>query len=409
MSEFFTVRTPPDAWKLLLQHFTPRIRTEQIPTVDALDRVLAAPLVSPQDLPEFPRSTVDGYAVNAADTYGASGSLPAFLNVIGEVAMGQLSQLQLGVGEAALVHTGGMVPAGADGVVMVENTQAVDAASIEVLRPVAEGENVIQIGEDIRTGDPILAAGHSLRPQDIGGLLALGITAVTVAVPPKVAIISSGDEVVAPDQPVAPGQVRDINSYTLAGLTRRAGGEPILYGIVPDQRPALEAAAARAHAEADIVVLSAGSSVSYRDLSVEVIAGLGAPGVLVHGLSVRPGKPTIVAVADGKPIFGLPGNPVSAMVIFDLVVAPTIRALLGATEQPKQQVQAKLARNIASSAGREDYVQVRVEEREGELWAVPVFGKSNLIYTLVYADGTVKIELNANGVREGAWVTVLLH
>ena len=409
MSEFFTVRTPPDAWKLLLQHFTPRIRTEQISTIDALDRVLAAPLVSSQDLPEFARSTVDGYAVNAADTYGASSSLPAFLTVIGEVAMGQLSQLQLGVGEVALVHTGGMVPAGADGVVMVENTQAVDAASIEVLRPVAEGENVIQIGEDIRTGDPILAAGHSLRPQDIGGLLALGITAVTVAVPPRVAIISSGDEVVAPDQPVAPGQVRDINSYTLAGLTRRAGGEPILYGIIPDQRDALEAAAAKAHAEADIVVLSAGSSVSYRDLSVEVIAGLGTPGVLAHGLSVRPGKPTIVAVADGKPIFGLPGNPVSAMVIFDLIVTPTIRALLGATEQPKQQVQAKLARNIASSAGREDYVQVRVETRDGELWAVPVFGKSNLIYTLVHADGTVKIDLNANGVREGAWVTVLLH
>ena len=409
MSEFFTVRTPPDAWKLLLQHFTPRIRTEQISTIDALDRVLAAPLVSSQDLPEFARSTVDGYAVNAADTYGASSSLPAFLTVIGEVAMGQLSQLQLGVGEVALVHTGGMVPAGADGVVMVENTQAVDAASIEVLRPVAEGENVIQIGEDIRTGDPILAAGHSLRPQDIGGLLALGITAVTVAVPPRVAIISSGDEVVAPDQPVAPGQVRDINSYTLAGLTRRAGGEPILYGIIPDQRDALEAAAAKAHAEADIVVLSAGSSVSYRDLSVEVIAGLGAPGVLAHGLSVRPGKPTIVAVADGKPIFGLPGNPVSAMVIFDLIVTPTIRALLGATDRPKQQVQAKLARNIASSAGREDYVQVRVETRDGELWAVPVFGKSNLIYTLVHADGTVKIDLNANGVREGAWVTVLLH
>ena len=409
MSEFFTVRTPPDAWKLLLQHFTPRIRTEQISTIDALDRVLAAPLVSSQDLPEFARSTVDGYAVNAADTYGASSSLPAFLTVIGEVAMGQLSQLQLGVGEVALVHTGGMVPAGADGVVMVENTQAVDAASIEVLRPVAEGENVIQIGEDIRTGDPILAAGHSLRPQDIGGLLALGITAVTVAVPPRVAIISSGDEVVAPDQPVAPGQVRDINSYTLAGLTRRAGGEPILYGIIPDQRDALEAAAAKAHAEADIIVLSAGSSVSYRDLSVEVIAGLGAPGVLAHGLSVRPGKPTIVAVADGKPIFGLPGNPVSAMVIFDLIVTPTIRALLGATDRPKQQVQAKLARNIASSAGREDYVQVRVETRDGELWAVPVFGKSNLIYTLVHADGTVKIDLNANGVRESAWVTVLLH
>jgi len=409
MSEFFTVRTPPDAWKLLLQHFTPRVRTEQIATVDALDRVLAAPLTSPQDLPEFARSTVDGYAVNAADTYGASSSLPAFLTVIGEVAMGRASELHLGVGEAALVHTGGMVPAGANGVVMVENTQAVDAASIEVLKPVAEGENVIQIGEDIRTGDPILTAGHTLRPQDIGGLLALGITTVTVAVPPRVAIISSGDEVVAPDQPVAPGQVRDINSYTLAGLTRRAGGEPILYGIVPDQRDALEAAAAKAHAEADIVVLSAGSSVSYRDLSVEVIAGLGTPGVLAHGLSVRPGKPTIVAVADGKPIFGLPGNPVSAMVIFDLVVTPAIRSLLGAADQPKQQIQAKLARNIASTAGREDYVQVRLEKRDGEMWAVPVFGKSNLIYTLVHADGTVKIDLNANGVREGARVTVFLH
>lgn len=409
MSEFFTVRTPPDAWTLLLQHFTPRVRTEQIPTVDGLDRVLAQSLASPQDLPEFPRSTVDGYAVVAADTYGASSSLPAFLTVIGEVAMGRASDLRVGVSEAALVHTGGMLPAGANGVVMVENTQTVDAASIEVLKPVAEGENVIQIGEDIRTGDPILAAGRRLRPQEIGGLLALGITTVTVAVPPRVAIISSGDEVVAPDQPVAPGQVRDINSYTLAGLTRRAGGNPLLYGIVPDERAALEAVAARAHTEADIVVLSAGSSVSYRDLSVEVIDGLGAPGVLAHGLSVRPGKPTIIAVADGVPVFGLPGNPVSAMVIFDLMVTPTIRALLGAASQPKQQVQARLARNIASTAGREDYVQVRLEERDGELWAVPVLGKSNLIYTLVHADGVVKIDLNANGVREGAWVTVFLH
>jgi molybdopterin molybdotransferase len=409
MSEFFTVRTPPDALELLNRHFTPRVRTEQILTVDALDRVLAQSLTSPQDLPEFPRSTVDGYAVNAADTYGASGSLPAFLTVVGEVAMGRLSDVQIGMGEAALVHTGGMIPAGANGVVMVENTQTIDAASIEVLKPVAEGENVIQIGEDIRTGDPILGPGRRLRPQDMGGLLALGITTVTVAVPPRVAIISSGDEVVAPDAPVSPGQVRDINSYTLAGLTRRAGGEPILYGIVPDDRAALEAAAARAHREADIVVLSAGSSVSYRDMSVEVIAGLGAPGVLAHGLSVRPGKPTIIAVAEGVPVFGLPGNPVSAMVIFDLVVAPTIRALLGETAQSKQQVQARLARNIASEAGREDYVQVRVEQRDGELWAVPVFGKSNLIYTLVHADGVVKIDLNANGVREGAWVTVFLH
>ncbi len=266
----------------------------------------------------------------AADTYGASSSLPAFLTVSGEVAMGQASTAQVGLGEAVLVHTGGMIPAGADSVVMVENTQRVDDASIEVLRPVAEGENVIQVGEDIRAGDVILAAGHSLRPQDIGGLMALGITQVTVAARPRVGILSSGDEVVPPDQPVGPGQVRDINSYSLAALATRAGGAPVTYGIIPDDRAALQAAAAQAHAENDIVVLSAGSSVSYRDLSVEVIAALGEPGVLLHGLSVRPGKPTIVAVCDGVPVFGLPGNPVSAMVIFDLVVAPAIRAALGA-------------------------------------------------------------------------------
>ncbi|RME63216.1 MAG: molybdopterin molybdenumtransferase MoeA [Caldilineae bacterium] len=409
MTEFFRVRTPPVARDLLREHFTPTVRVERIPTADALDRVLAETLTSPQDLPEFPRSTVDGYAVNAADTYGASASLPAFLDVVGEVPMGQASQLTLGVGQAALVHTGGMVPEGANAVVMIENTQQVDEASIEVLKPVAEGENVIQIGEDIRRGDVVLEPGQQLRPQDIGGLLALGITEIGVAAPPRVGILSTGDEVVPPEQPTAPGQVRDINSYTLAALTRRAGGAPVRYGIIPDDRAALEAAARRAHAECDMVVLSAGSSVSYRDMSVEVIDGLGEPGVLAHGLSVRPGKPTIVAVADGKPVFGLPGNPVSAMVIFDLVVTPTIRALLGAETPPKQQVQARLARNVASVPGREDYVQVRLEQRDGETWAVPVFGKSNLIYTLVHADGVVKIDLDVSGRREGEWVTVWLH
>jgi molybdopterin molybdotransferase len=409
MTEFFTVRTPADALALFRQHFQPAVRTERILTADALDRVLAETLTSPQDLPEFPRSTVDGYAVSAADTYGASSSLPAFLDVAGEVPMGQLSALRLASGQAALVHTGGMVPAGANAVVMVENTQPVDAASIEVLRPVAEGENVIQIGEDVRRGEVLLQPGHPLRPQDIGGLLALGLVQVTVAVPPRVAILSTGDEVVPPDAAVQPGQVRDINSYSLAALTRRAGGAPLLYGIVPDDRAALEAAARRAHAEAEIVVLSAGSSVSYRDMSVDVIDGLGRPGVLVLGLSVRPGKPSILAVCDGVPVFGLPGNPVSAMVIFDLVVTPTIRSLLGARGSAKSQVPARLARNIASASGREDYVQVRLEERNGERWAVPVLGKSNLIYTLVHADGVVQVPTDATGLREGAWVTVWQH
>ena len=408
MTELFTVRTPPDAWQRFLQHFQPTVRTERIDTADALDRVLAETLLSPQDLPDFERSTVDGYAVNAADTYGAASTLPAFLTVAGEVPMGQASPLTLGLGEAALVHTGGMIPQGANAVVMVENTQRVDASSIEIMKPVAEGENVIQVGEDIRRGQPVLTSGRQLRPPDLGGLLALGITAVTVALPPRVAILSTGDEVVPPTQTPAPGQIRDINSYALAALTTRAGGQPLRYGIIPDDRTALEDAARRAYAEAEIVVLSAGSSVSYRDMSVDVIAGLGQPGVLVHGVSVRPGKPTIIAVCGGKPVFGLPGNPVSAMVIFELFVTPTIGALLGAVKPPPPQVQARLARNVASTTGREDYVQVRLEQRADSLWAVPIFGKSNLIYTLVNAEGTIKVPLDSNGIAAGEWVTVVL-
>lgn len=409
MTELFTVHTPTEAWQRFTATFQPTVRTERIATVDALDRVLAETPTSPQDLPEFERSTVDGYAVNAADTYGASPTLPAFLDLAGEVPMGQASTIELGVGQAALVHTGGMIPTEATAVVMIENTQQVDASSIEIMKPVAEGENIIRIGEDIRIGMPVLITGCQLRPQDLGGLLALGITEITVAVPPRVAILSTGDEVIPPEQKPGPGQIRDINSYTLASLTQRAGGNAITYGIIPDDRVALEEAARRAHAEADIIVLSAGSSVSYRDMSVDIIDGLGEPGVLVHGVSVKPGKPTILAVAGGKPVFGLPGNPVSAMVIFDLFITPTIRMLLGTATPPQQQVQAKLARNVSSTTGREDYIQVRLEQRDDGLWAVPVLGKSNLIYTLVNAEGVIKIDLDSNGTRAGEWVTVFLH
>ena len=409
MPELFTVQTPPDAWARFCEHFSPQVRSERIITSNALDRVLAEPLFSPQDLPEFARSTVDGYAVNAADTHGATPGLPAFLRVVGEVAMGKAATIELGVGEAAIVHTGGMLPAGADAVVMIENTQRVDAASVEIMQPVAEGQGVIQIGEDIRKGQSILAPGHRLRPQDLGGLLALGITEIAVAVPPVVGIISTGDEVVPPDQPVQPGQVRDINSYSLSALAAHTGARSICYGIIPDSRAALEAVARRAMQECDIVVFSAGSSVSYRDMTADIIDELGKPGVLVHGVSVKPGKPTILAVCDGKAIFGLPGNPVSAMVIFTLFITPAICALLGTAAPAQTLARARLARNLASDTGREDYIQVRLETREGELWAVPVLGKSNLIYTLVNADGTIKVPLDSGGLRAGEWVTVVVH
>ncbi|MFN8444172.1 MAG: gephyrin-like molybdotransferase Glp [Caldilineaceae bacterium] len=411
MSELFNVKTPAQAWALFTQHL-PAVRTtkiERIPTWEALNRVLAESLTAPQNLPEFPRSTVDGYAVNAVDTHGASPSLPAFLTITGEVAMGQTAEQSLGIGEAILVHTGGMIPPDATAVVMIEHTQQVDATSIEVMKPVADGENILQIGEDVRQGDLLLPIGQRLRAQEIGGLVALGITDVTVARPPRVSIVSSGDEVVPPQVVPRPGQVRDVNSYALAALVQEAGGTPLRYEIVPDDRSVLDVAAARAFAEADLVVFSAGSSVSYRDMTADVIAGLGQPGVLVHGVSVKPGKPTILAVCDGKPVFGLPGNPVSAMVIFDLFVKPTIQLLLGEQVRYTPSLQARLSRNLSSMSGREDYVQVKVEMRNGEAWAVPVLGKSNLIYTLVHADGVVKVPLDANGLAQGESVTVSLY
>jgi len=302
-----------------------------------------------------------------------------------------------------------MLADGADAVVMVEHTQKVGDTTIEVVHAVAPGENVVQIGEDIREGDAILPAGQILRPQDIGGMLALGITRVNVVNRPRVAIVSTGDELVLPEETPGPGQIRDINTYTISGLVSKAGGIPIPTALVKDDYESQREAALQALTRSDILVFSAGSSVSSRDMTVDVIRNLGEPGVLVHGISIRPGKPTIVGMVDGTPAFGLPGNPVSAMVVFELLVRPTIYALGGCTKVPEPPtVQARLLRNVASTAGREDYVPVKLVRENGDLYAEPVFGKSNLIYTLVRADGIVKVPLDEGGLYADADVSVRL-
>jgi molybdopterin molybdotransferase len=407
--ELFNVRTPPDALAVLLERLTPgSAPRERVATQDALDRVLTEEPRAPGELPTFPRSTMDGFAVRAADTFGATEGLPAYLDVVGEVFMGRAPQVSLAAGQCARIATGGMLPDGADAVVMVEQTQEVGPTTIEALRAVAPGENVVQVGEDVRVGDLILPRGHTLRPQDLGGLLALGITHVEVARRLRVGIVSGGDELVPPHQEPGPGQIRDINSYTLSALVGRAGHEPWLVGVFPDEQPALETAARQAFVASDVVILSAGSSVSTRDMTAQVIERLGRPGVLVHGVSLKPGKPTILAVCDGKPVFGLPGNPVSCMVTFDLFVAPTMAHLTGSAQPPRRTVVARLGRNVASATGREDYIQVRLERRDGALEAVPVFGKSNLIYTLIRADGMLKVPLDAGGLAAGESVEVVL-
>ena len=407
--ELFNVRTPPEALSVLLARLPARAQVEEVLTSEALDRVLGEDVHSPGDLPTFRRSTMDGFAVRAADTFGATEGLPAYLEIVDEVFMGHAPRTALGTGQCARIATGGMLPANADAVVMVEQTQEVGPSTIEALRAVAPGENVVQIGEDVRGGDLILPRGHRLRPQDVGGLVALGITCVLVVRRLRVGIVSGGDELVAPEQEPGPAQIRDINSYTLAALIRRDGHTPSLAGIFPDEYAALESAARAALASNDVVILSAGSSVSARDMTAQVVDSLGEPGVLVHGVSLKPGKPTILGVCAGKPVFGLPGNPVSCMVTYDLFVAPTLAHLSGAARPPRTTVTARLARNIASATGREDYIQVRLERgRDGGLEAVPVFGKSNLIFTLIRADGMLKIPLDAGGLPAGAQVEVVL-
>jgi molybdopterin molybdotransferase len=409
MPEFFNLLPPDEALAKFLAEIKTTPQPEDIPIAEALDRVTFAAIRAPVSVPAFARSTMDGYAVRAQDTFGASPSLPQYLALAGEVPMGRAPDLELTACQAALIHTGGMLPKGADAVVQIEVTQKSHDREVEILKAVAPGENVLQAGDDVQAGDEVLPAGHWLRPQDLGGLAALGLTPVTVARRPRVALLATGDEVVPPEQAPRIGQVRDVNSYAIGGLVTQAGGVPLRGGIIPDNFAALKLAAQTALAEADVLVLSAGSSVSVRDITVDVVVELGQPGVLVHGVSIKPGKPTLLAVANGKPVIGLPGNPVSAMVSAWLFLVPTLRRLLGSVNPPPAaMVRARLTHNLASQAGRVDFVPVRLVWREGEQWAEPVFGKSNQIFILVQGQGLVTIPRDANGLSAGETVDVKL-
>jgi molybdopterin molybdotransferase len=435
MPEFLTLLPPDEAREKLLAHLpAPQPASELIDVSSSLGRVTAEDVCAPQPLPDFRRSTVDGFAVRARDTYGASDSLPAYLALAGEVPMGDVPKSTLEPGQCMTIHTGGMLPEGADAVVMLEYTQTatVGAGSsrpnveIEIAKSVAEGENVIAIGEDVAHGQVVQPKGSLMRPAEIGGLMALGITKLRVSKKVRVGLISSGDEVIPPEESPRPGQVRDINSYTLAALVTQAGGEPILYGIVGDTFEALKTTAAKALAECDALIITAGSSASTRDMTADVIDQLGQPGVLVHGINTRPGKPTILGVCDGVAVIGLPGNPVSALVNGYMLVVPLIEHLLGGTPRPKATVQARLTVNLPSQAGREDWWPVKLipsppaplppgeggpkrSEGSGEGYnAEPIFGKSNLIFTLAAADGLLRIPPDATGLSAGETVKVLL-
>ena len=409
MPEFLELTKPKKALKTFLDSISQSPDSVTIRTEAALGRVLLNDFVAPTPLPPFARTTVDGYAVRASDTFGASPSLPSYLKIVGEVLMGTHSELEVGQGQAILIHTGGMLPHEANAAVMIEDTQAVDDSEIEVLKPVAEGQNVLQEGEDVQPGEVVIQAGTRVRAQEIGGLLALGFTEVDVAEVPRVAILSTGDEVIHPSEEPAPGQVRDINSYTLSALVERAGGKPVRYGIIPDNAVDLETIARQAHSEHHMVLITAGSSVSERDITADVIAKLGEPGILVHGIALRPGKPTILSVCGDVPVVGLPGNPVSALVVAGLFVLPAIRKLQGFRgPEWSPAIAASLQTNVSSVAGREDWLPCRLIVTPDGLEAEPVFGRSNLIFTLVRADGLVRIPSASTGLKVGQKVEVQL-
>jgi molybdopterin molybdotransferase len=409
--EFFRLQTRQEVLALY-DRFAP-VGVEDVDLADAGGRVLAAPITAPEDVPGFLRATMDGYAVRAQDTFGASVGAPQYLEIKGEVPMGVASTRGAGGGETLRVATGAMLPPGADAVVMIEYTAEHPDGTLEVRRAVAPGENVLQPGEDVARGEPLFPAGRRLRPQEIGLLAALGLRRLAVYKKPRVAIISSGDEIVPLYEKPRPGQVRDSNAYLAAAQVAEWGGLPLMRGIIPDDFDALRQTLATALDAAHLILISGGSSVGVRDLTLTAIQDLPGSEILVHGVALRPGKPTILAAlgpTPPKPLMGLPGHPASAAVVMEVLGRPLLSRLAGLMDQTSWggRVTAVLSRNLAGASGREDFVRVRLRREETTLWADPVLGPSGLLSPLVKSDGLVMIPLGVEGLFKGEEVSVQL-
>ena len=394
----------------ILKGFEP-VGMETIPVSEALNRVVCKEIVSEEDMPGFSRSSMDGYAVRAKDTFGVSDSLPAFLELTGEVIMGKEPEGRVLPGKTMKISTGGMIPDGADAVVMLEYCHNVDEKTIEVSRTVAPLENIIGRGDDFRKGAVILKKGTVLRPQDIGLLAGFGIEKIQVYQKPRVGIISTGDEVVPIHQKPGPGQVRDINSYTLSAFCVQAGAVPVNMGLCKDNFEEMREKAGKVLESCDTVWISGGSSVGTMDMTVKVLESFESMELLVHGIAISPGKPTIIARIGSKAVFGLPGHVASAMVVAEIFLNPFLAVLSGkvlSSGNVHQSLQAVMERNVESASGRDDYIRVKLCQKNGEFFADPVFGKSGLISTLVEADGLVKIDRNTEGLYKGQTISVLL-
>jgi len=407
MKEFFRV-TELDQVLSYVDLFHP-VGVEEVSIFDSVGRILAENVMAAENIPNFNRSTMDGFAIKASSSFGASEANPAYLEIKCSIGMGEKPEISIGPGEAAKIATGGMLPSGADAVVMVEHADFLDDLTIEVYKSVAPGQNVIVEGEDIERFQKILCSGQKIRPQEMGLLAAIGCQRVKVYKKPLVAIISTGDEVLPIHESPGPGQIRDINTHTLFGQIMQAGGMAKTYGIVHDNYQMLYETCKKALDESDMVLVSGGSSVGARDFTIEVLSSLPDSEILVHGITISPGKPTILAKSAGKPFWGLPGHVVSAMVVFESVTRFFLNKMVGLSPNYHQRFfyKARMTRNIGSAQGRVEFIRVRLKEENGTLWAEPILGKSGLIRTMVEADGLVAVDMNTEGLEKGEEVRVI--
>jgi molybdopterin molybdotransferase len=386
-----------------------RLESEYVLTSEALNRVLAEDIVANVNIPAFDRAAMDGYAVLAEDTYGASQTNPAILRIIGKVDMGVPPSFKVSKREAATITTGAPMPAGADSVLMMEYTKKISDVEIEVYAAVTPGENVSRAGEDVKRGDIVLRSGMRLKPQDLGMLAALGFTDVSVVRKPKVAIVSTGNELVECGVSAEPGKIVNINRVILSALVEELGGTAIYLGIAGDSMDEITSQIKKGLAETDIVLATGGTSVGETDLVPEAINSLGKPGMVVHGVSIRPGMPTGLAVVNRKPMISLSGYPVAAMIGFNTFVRPLLLKLLGAEEEPVAEVVAKMPRRVASTAGARTFVRVKVKYIDGEYVAEPIRSTgSGLLSSMTKANGLIVIPEEKEGIEAEEEVRVVL-
>jgi putative molybdopterin biosynthesis protein len=410
MKMFRKLLTLDEAQQVIHQHFKPKPSgAEKIMLLEAYNRVLAEDITATLDIPPFNRSTVDGYAIKAEDTFGADENKPVRQKVCGTVAAGELPKMTVMRGTAVEIVTGAPIPEGADAVVMVEHTERKDN-DLYVYSAVAKDENIMKAGADIKKGEKVLKAGQLLGSREIGVLAALGITKVNVYAIPRVAVLSTGAEVTEPGKKLPPGKIYDINAYSLTAAVLESSGKPIYLGVFPDDTTELQKALRQALASADMVITSGGVSVGPKDVMPQALDSLGNPGVIVCGIATKPGKPTTVALIDGKLIFSLPGHPTSALLIFHLLVRPIVQRMVGIKAGKSLRVKAVAAMRMFPAKGRRTFIMVKLRRNEtNRLVAEPVpTGLSGAITTLAKADGFVEIAENQQFIDANEEVTVHL-